>query len=87
MLPVYLYLQKGTKAPQAAGRIHTDFEKGFIMADVMHYKDFKEEGSEASCKSAGKYRQQGTFILSYYDYSSVRNLQFVKVICRHDLMG
>jgi len=50
---------KGTKAPQAAGRIHTDFEKGFIMAEVMHYKDFKEEGSEASCKSAGKYRQQG----------------------------
>lgn len=52
-------IQKGTKAPQAAGRIHTDFEKGFIMADVMHYKDFKEEGSEAACKSAGKYRQQG----------------------------
>ncbi|XP_055370895.1 obg-like ATPase 1 isoform X1 [Condylostylus longicornis] len=52
-------IQKGTKAPQAAGRIHTDFEKGFIMAEVMHYKDFKEEGSEASCKSAGKYRQQG----------------------------
>lgn len=50
---------KGTKAPQAAGRIHTDFEKGFIMAEVMHYKDFKEEGSEAAAKSAGKYRQQG----------------------------
>ncbi|CAD7090151.1 unnamed protein product [Hermetia illucens] len=52
-------IQKGTKAPQAAGRIHTDFEKGFIMAEVMHYKDFKEEGSEAAAKSAGKYRQQG----------------------------
>lgn len=52
-------VQKGTKAPQAAGRIHTDFEKGFIMAEVMHFKDFKEEGSEASCKAAGKYRQQG----------------------------
>ena len=52
-------IQKGTKAPQAAGRIHTDFEKGFIMAEVMHFNDFKEEGSEASCKSAGKYRQQG----------------------------
>lgn len=52
-------IQKGTKAPQAAGRIHTDFEKGFIMAEVMHFKDFKEEGSEASCKAAGKYRQQG----------------------------
>ena len=52
-------IQKGTKAPQAAGRIHTDFEKGFIMADVMPFKDFKEEGSEAACKAAGKYRQQG----------------------------
>lgn len=52
-------IQKGTKAPQAAGRIHTDFEKGFIMAEVMKYDDFKEEGSEAAAKSAGKYRQQG----------------------------
>ncbi|XP_077291091.1 obg-like ATPase 1 [Arctopsyche grandis] len=52
-------IQKGTKAPQAAGRIHTDFEKGFIMAEVMHYKDFKEEGTEAAAKAAGKYRQQG----------------------------
>ncbi|XP_061388864.1 obg-like ATPase 1 [Musca vetustissima] len=52
-------IQKGTKAPQAAGRIHTDFEKGFIMTEVMHFKDFKEEGSEAACKAAGKYRQQG----------------------------
>lgn len=52
-------IQKGTKAPQAAGRIHTDFEKGFIMAEVMKFADFKEEGSEAGCKSAGKYRQQG----------------------------
>lgn len=52
-------IQKGTKAPQAAGRIHTDFEKGFIMAEVMHFKDFKEEGTEAAAKAAGKYRQQG----------------------------
>jgi obg-like ATPase 1 len=52
-------IQKNTKAPQAAGRIHTDFEKGFIMAEVMHFVDFKEEGSDAACKSAGKYRQQG----------------------------
>ncbi|KAK9889595.1 hypothetical protein WA026_006968 [Henosepilachna vigintioctopunctata] len=52
-------IQKGTKAPQAAGRIHTDFEKGFIMAEVMKFQDFKEEGSEAACKAAGKYRQQG----------------------------
>ncbi|XP_066245843.1 obg-like ATPase 1 [Euwallacea similis] len=52
-------IQKGTKAPQAAGRIHTDFEKGFIMAEVMKFQDFKEEGTEAACKAAGKYRQQG----------------------------
>ncbi|XP_044755201.1 adenylate kinase 9 [Coccinella septempunctata] len=52
-------IQKGTKAPQAAGRIHTDFEKGFIMAEVMKFQDFKEEGSESACKAAGKYRQQG----------------------------
>uniref|UniRef100_A0A336MSN8 Obg-like ATPase 1 n=1 Tax=Culicoides sonorensis TaxID=179676 RepID=A0A336MSN8_CULSO len=52
-------IQEGTKAPQAAGRIHTDFEKGFIMAEVMHYEDFKQEGSEAAARAAGKYRQQG----------------------------
>ena len=43
-------IQKFTKAPQAAGRIHTDFEKGFIMAEVMKFNDFKEEGSEAAAK-------------------------------------
>merc|ERR1711894_492963 len=52
-------IQKGTKAPQAAGKIHTDFEKGFIMAEVMNFNDFKEEGSEAATKAAGKYRQKG----------------------------
>ncbi|XP_015919407.1 obg-like ATPase 1 [Parasteatoda tepidariorum] len=52
-------IQKGTKAPQAAGRIHTDFEKGFIMAEVMKFDDFKEEKTEAAVKAAGKYRQQG----------------------------
>mgnify|MGYP002712494523 CR=1 FL=1 len=52
-------IQKGTKAPQAAGKIHTDFEKGFIMAEVMGFDDFKELGSEAACRAGGKYRQQG----------------------------
>lgn len=52
-------IQKGTKAPQAAGRIHTDFEKGFIMAEVMKFEDFKEAGTEAAAKAAGKYRQLG----------------------------
>lgn len=43
-------LQKGSKAPQAAGKIHTDFEKGFIMAEVMKFQDFKEEGTENAVK-------------------------------------
>ena len=52
-------IKRGTLAPQAAGRIHGDFEKGFIMAEVMKFDDFKELGSEAAVKAAGKYRQQG----------------------------
>ncbi|VDD97127.1 unnamed protein product [Enterobius vermicularis] len=52
-------IQKGTKAPQAAGRIHTDFEKGFIMAEVMKVEDLMELGSESAVRGAGKYRQQG----------------------------
>eukprot|EP00754_Rhynchopus_humris_P041283 Rhum_TRINITY_DN24874_c0_g1::Rhum_TRINITY_DN24874_c0_g1_i1::g.180156::m.180156/K19788/OLA1; obg-like ATPase 1 len=52
-------VQKGWKAPQAAGRIHTDFEKGFICAEIMNFVDWKEHGSEAACKAVGKYRQQG----------------------------
>lgn len=52
-------IQKGTKAPQAAGKIHTDFERGFVMAEVMKFEDFKEEGSEAGAKAAGKYHQRG----------------------------
>mmetsp|Transcript_27168 Transcript_27168/g.90916 ORF Transcript_27168/g.90916 Transcript_27168/m.90916 type:complete len:400 (-) Transcript_27168:393-1592(-) len=47
------------KAPQAAGTIHTDFERGFIMAEVMHYSDWAEAGSEAACKAAGKYQMKG----------------------------
>lgn len=52
-------IQPNTKAPQAAGKIHTDFEKGFIMADIMSFKDFKECGSENAVKAAGKYKQRG----------------------------
>jgi len=52
-------IQKGTKAPQAAGKIHTDFEKGFIKAEVMKFADFKELGSEGAVKGAGKYKQNG----------------------------
>ncbi|KAL5103430.1 Obg-like ATPase 1 [Taenia crassiceps] len=52
-------IQKNTKAPQAAGKIHTDMERGFIMAEVMTFDEFEAEGSEAACKAAGKYRQKG----------------------------
>ena len=46
--------QVGTKAPQAAGRIHTDFEKGFIMAEVMAYDDFFEHKTENEVKVSGQ---------------------------------
>ncbi|HWR73795.1 MAG TPA: redox-regulated ATPase YchF, partial [Nitrospirota bacterium] len=49
----------GTKAPQAAGRIHTDFEKGFIRAEVFHYDDLMKHGSEQAVKAAGLYRSEG----------------------------
>jgi obg-like ATPase 1 len=52
-------IRKGSKAPQAAGAIHTDFERGFICAEVMTYADLHEAGDENSVKAAGKYRQQG----------------------------
>lgn len=43
---------------QAAGAIHTDFERGFICAEVMHYDELKELGTEAAVRAAGKYRQE-----------------------------
>lgn len=52
-------IRNGDKAPQAAGVIHTDFEKGFIKAEVYSVEDLKKYGSEAEIKSAGKYRQEG----------------------------
>ncbi|KAI8929264.1 P-loop containing nucleoside triphosphate hydrolase protein [Entophlyctis helioformis] len=52
-------IRKNTKAPQAAGVIHTDFETAFIMAEVMAYADLKEHGNEAAVKSAGKYLSKG----------------------------
>lgn len=52
-------IRKGTKAPQAAGTIHTDFEKGFVCAEVMHYDELHELGTEHAVKAAGKYRQEG----------------------------
>ncbi len=50
---------KGATAPQAAGVIHSDFEKGFIRAEVMAYDDFVKLGGEAKVKEAGKFRLEG----------------------------
>lgn len=52
-------IRKGMVAPQAAGVIHTDFEKGFIRAEVMNYHDFVNFGSESAVKDAGKFRVEG----------------------------
>ncbi len=50
---------KGTKAPQAAGSIHTDFERGFIRAEVIKYDDYVRLGSEKACREAGKIAIEG----------------------------
>lgn len=52
-------VQKGAKAPEAAGVIHTDFEKGFIKAETIAYDDYMELNGEQACKDAGKMRQEG----------------------------
>ncbi|CAO3619512.1 unnamed protein product [Mucor hiemalis] len=52
-------IRKNTKAPGAAGVIHSDFERGFIMAEIMKFDDLKELGSESAVKAAGKYMQKG----------------------------
>ena len=49
----------GAKAPQAAGVIHSDFERGFIQAEVASYEDYVALGGEAGCKAAGKLRMEG----------------------------
>ena len=50
---------KGATAPQAASVIHTDFEKGFIRAEVIHYDDFVQHEGEAGAKQAGLWRLEG----------------------------
>ncbi|CAM9353699.1 unnamed protein product [Phaeothamnion confervicola] len=52
-------IKDGWYAPQAAGVIHSDFEKGFICAEIMTFEDLKEHGDELAVKTAGKLRQQG----------------------------
>ncbi|KAI0749951.1 cytoplasmic protein [Daedaleopsis nitida] len=52
-------IRKGTKAPQAAGVIHSDFENKFVCGEIMSYTDLHEHGSEVAVKAAGKLKQQG----------------------------
>ena len=52
-------ITKGTKAPQAAGKIHSDFERGFIKAEVVSYNDLMKEGSMLAAKEKGLVRQEG----------------------------
>ncbi len=52
-------IKKGSKAPQAAGVIHTDFEKGFIKAEVIWWEDFVKLGGESKCRDAGKLAIEG----------------------------
>jgi ribosome-binding ATPase YchF (GTP1/OBG family) len=50
---------RGTLAPKAAGKIHSDIERGFIRAEVTRWEDLAELGSEARCRDAGKLRIEG----------------------------
>ena len=52
-------IKKNTLAPQAAGKIHSDFKKGFIRAETISYNDFIEFKGENACREAGKLRQEG----------------------------
>ena len=52
-------ITKGTKAPQAAGKIHSDFERGFIRAEVISFEDLMEQGSMAAAKEKGLVRSEG----------------------------
>ena len=57
-------IKKGATAPEAAGTIHTDFQRGFIAAQICNYNDLKELGSEQAVKAAGKLRTEGkTYVM------------------------
>ena len=52
-------IRRGTTAVKAAGKVHSDIERGFIRAEVMAFDDFVRLGSEAKCREAGKLRLEG----------------------------
>jgi hypothetical protein len=66
-------IRRGTKARQAAGRIHSDLERGFIRAEVMPYPVFMEYGSEAGVRDAGKLQVEGKdYVVADGDVLSIR---------------
>lgn len=66
-------IKQGATAPEAAGTIHTDFERGFIAAEVMKYDDLAELGSEQAVKAAGKLRTEGkTYVMQDGDIVEFR---------------
>jgi ribosome-binding ATPase len=66
-------IKTGMKAPQAAGVIHSDLERGFIRAEVMKYNDFVTLGSEHACKEAGKFYIEGkTYVVEDGDILNIR---------------
>ena len=66
-------IKKGSTAPQAAGVIHGDFERGFIAAQIIDYHDLIEAGSETAAKAAGKVRTEGkTYIMKPDDVVEFR---------------
>ena len=66
-------IHKGWTAPQAAGVIHTDFERGFIAAQIVDYNDLITAGSEAAARAAGKIRTEGkTYVMQPGDVVEFR---------------
>ncbi len=66
-------IKQGATAPEAAGTIHSDFERGFIAAEIMKYADLKELGSEQAVKAAGKLRTEGkTYVMQDGDIVEFR---------------
>jgi ribosome-binding ATPase len=66
-------IRRGDKAPRAAGRIHSDLERGFIRAEVTHYQDFMTVGSEARARQEGKLRLEGKeYVVQDGDIMNIR---------------
>lgn len=66
-------IHKGATAPQAAGVIHTDFERGFIAAQIIDYDDLISAGSEQAARASGKIRTEGkTYVMQPGDIAEFR---------------